>query len=45
MAKVMDPRVLYHVGGTAGFQSVMRQFQQGAAGDMKGMTGFNNKMP
>ncbi|MEJ1269321.1 signal recognition particle 54A [Cricetulus griseus] len=29
-------------GGMAGLQSMMRQFQQGAAGNMKGMMGFNN---
>ncbi|CAK7316179.1 Signal recognition particle 54 kDa protein [Vulpes lagopus] len=42
MAKMMDPRVLHHMGGMAGLQSMMRQFQQGAAGNMKGMMGFNN---
>ncbi|CAJ0944326.1 unnamed protein product [Ranitomeya imitator] len=42
MAKMMDPRVLQHMGGMAGLQSMMRQFQQGAAGNMKGMMGFNN---
>lgn len=29
-------------GGMAGLQSMMRQFQQGAAGNMKGMMNFNN---
>uniref|UniRef100_A0A674NBT1 Signal recognition particle 54 kDa protein n=1 Tax=Takifugu rubripes TaxID=31033 RepID=A0A674NBT1_TAKRU len=42
MAKMMDPRVLHHMGGMAGLQSMMRQFQQGAAGNMKGMMNFNN---
>ncbi|KAG8126268.1 hypothetical protein E2320_021612 [Naja naja] len=57
MAKMMDPRVLHHMGnyifyflaarvdwkrGMAGLQSMMRQFQQGAAGNIKGMMGFNN---
>uniref|UniRef100_A0A4W3H2K3 Signal recognition particle 54 kDa protein n=1 Tax=Callorhinchus milii TaxID=7868 RepID=A0A4W3H2K3_CALMI len=42
MAKMMDPRVLHHMGGMAGLQTMMRQFQQGAAGNMKGMMGFNN---
>ncbi|XP_041827173.1 signal recognition particle 54 kDa protein-like isoform X1 [Melanotaenia boesemani] len=39
MAKMMDPRVLHHMGGMAGLQSMMRQFQQGAAGNMKGCQG------
>lgn len=39
----MDVFVLmFCVGGMAGLQSMMRQFQQGAAGNMKGMMGFNN---
>uniref|UniRef100_A0AAZ3PW17 Signal recognition particle 54 kDa protein n=1 Tax=Oncorhynchus tshawytscha TaxID=74940 RepID=A0AAZ3PW17_ONCTS len=42
MAKMMDPRVLHHMGGMSGLQSMMRQFQQGAAGNAKGMMGFNN---
>ncbi|XP_036002615.1 signal recognition particle 54 kDa protein-like [Fundulus heteroclitus] len=42
MAKMMDPQVLHIMGGMAGLQSTMRQFQQGAAGNMKGMMGFNN---
>lgn len=33
---------LFSAGGMAGLQSMMRQFQQGAAGNMKGMMGFNN---
>ncbi|KAI5611500.1 signal recognition particle 54 kDa protein [Silurus asotus] len=35
MAKMMDPRVLHHMGGMAGLQSMMRQFQKGASGNMK----------
>ena len=31
MARMMDPRVLQQMGGTQGLQSMMRQFQQGAA--------------
>lgn len=31
-----------NLGGMAGLQTMMRQFQQGAAGNMKGMMGFNN---
>uniref|UniRef100_A0A8C5KVY2 Signal recognition particle subunit SRP54 n=1 Tax=Jaculus jaculus TaxID=51337 RepID=A0A8C5KVY2_JACJA len=42
MAKMMNPRVFHHMGGMGGLQSMMRQFQQGAAGNMKGMMGFNN---
>ncbi|KAM4564707.1 signal recognition particle subunit SRP54-like [Fundulus diaphanus] len=42
MVKMMDPQVLHHMGGMAGLQSMMRQFQQGASGNMKGMMGFNN---
>ena len=38
--KVVIPGVFS--GGMAGLQSMMRQFQQGAAGNMKGMMGFNN---
>lgn len=34
--------LLLSAGGMAGLQSMMRQFQQGAAGNMKGMMGFNN---
>ncbi|KAF7704468.1 hypothetical protein HF521_021540 [Silurus meridionalis] len=35
MAKMMDPRLLHHMGGMAGLQSMMRQFQKGASGNMK----------
>ena len=31
MARMMDPRVLQQMSGTQGLQSMMRQFQQGAA--------------
>ncbi|ESO87711.1 hypothetical protein LOTGIDRAFT_127402 [Lottia gigantea] len=37
MAKVMDPRVLQHMGGMQGLQSMMKQFQQGAGGKMGNM--------
>lgn len=37
-----DARFCVDAGGMAGLQSMMRQFQQGAAGNMKGMMGFNN---
>lgn len=47
-----DSSLVYNVcvvvcvsGGMAGLQSMMRQFQQGAAGNMKGMMGFNNMWP
>ncbi|PFX23134.1 signal recognition particle 54 kDa protein [Stylophora pistillata] len=36
MAKMMDPRVLQQMGGTQGLQSMMRQFQQGAASHASG---------
>lgn len=39
---MMKDLCLCFKGGMAGLQSMMRQFQQGAAGNMKGMMGFNN---
>ncbi|CAH1262619.1 signal recognition particle 54 kDa protein [Branchiostoma floridae] len=36
MAKMMDPRVLQQMGGMAGLQNMMRQFQHGA-GQAKGL--------
>ncbi|XP_064623122.1 signal recognition particle subunit SRP54 [Lineus longissimus] len=39
MAKVIDPRVLQQMGGMAGLQSMMKQFQQGAGGKMGNMFG------
>lgn len=40
MAKMMDPRVLHQMGGMAGLQNMMRQFQQGAAGKFGNMFGM-----
>ncbi|XP_068177579.1 signal recognition particle subunit SRP54-like [Antennarius striatus] len=34
--KMMDPRALQQMGGVAGYQSLMQQVQQGAAGSTKG---------
>ncbi|XP_013392362.1 signal recognition particle 54 kDa protein [Lingula anatina] len=42
MAKMMDPRVLHQMGGMAGLQSMMRQFQQGAGGKIPGMPGWKD---
>ncbi|KAK3094121.1 hypothetical protein FSP39_024368 [Pinctada imbricata] len=43
MAKMMDPRVLQQMGGMQGLQSMMRQFQQGAAGKLGGMLNFSDR--
>jgi len=39
VAKMIDPRVLQQMGGMGGLQNMMRQFQQGAAGNFGGMMG------
>lgn len=39
MAKMMDPRVLQQMGGMAGLQNMMRQFQAGSGGKMGNMFG------
>jgi len=36
VAKMMDPRVLQQMGGMQGIQNMMRQFQNGAAGNFAG---------
>jgi len=37
MAKMMDPRVLQQMGGMAGIQNMMEQFQNGGTGGLAGM--------
>ncbi|GLH03941.1 Signal recognition particle 54 kDa protein [Gryllus bimaculatus] len=39
MAKMMDPRVLQHMGGMNGLQNMMRQLQQGATGGLGNLFG------
>lgn len=43
MAKMMDPKVLQHMGGMQGLQSMMRQFQQGATGKFGNMFNFTDR--
>lgn len=43
MARMMDPRVLHHMGGMSGLQNMMRQLQQGAAGGIGNLVNFGNK--
>jgi len=42
MAKMMDPRILQQMGGLAGVQNMMAQFQNGGAGGMPGMPGMGD---
>ncbi|KAL3874698.1 hypothetical protein ACJMK2_037673 [Sinanodonta woodiana] len=43
MAKMMDPRVLQQMGGMAGLNNMMRQFQQGASGKLGNMFNFTDR--